>query len=157
MHLIRFISRHLGVLNLIPAQLCFAWVVDFILKGGENGRKEFRFPIMIQLTFTDEEIEKLHYERFHHPSSTSTERKMEALYLKSQKYRHKEITKLLRITEPTLLSYLQDYKAGGVEKLKELTFNRPQSEMKNIRESLEIFSRTSSKEFSPMRREPLRN
>jgi predicted transcriptional regulator len=75
---------------------------------------------------------------------------MEALYLKSQKYRHKEITKLLRITEPTLLSYLQDYKAGGVEKLKELTFNRPQSEMKKTSgKSREIFSRTSSKEFSP--------
>jgi hypothetical protein len=96
------------------------------------GGKNLGFPIMIQLTFTDEEIEKLHYERFHHPHPR-VQRKMEALYLKSQKYRHKEITKLLRITEPTLLSYLQDYKAGGVEKLKELTFNRPQSEMKKHR------------------------
>jgi hypothetical protein len=39
------------------------------------GGKNLGFPIMIQLTFTDEEIEKLHYERFHHPSSTSTEEK----------------------------------------------------------------------------------
>jgi predicted transcriptional regulator len=59
---------------------------------------------------------------------------MEPCNLKTKKYRHKEITKLLRITEPTLLSYLQDYKAGGVEKLKELTFNRPQKRNeKNIR------------------------
>jgi hypothetical protein len=28
------------------------------------GGKNLGFPIMIQLTFTDEEIEKLHYERF---------------------------------------------------------------------------------------------
>jgi len=95
---------------------------------------------MIQLTFTDEEIEKLHYERFHHPHPR-VQRKMEGLYLKSQKYRHKEITKLLRITEPTLLSYLQDYKAGGIAKLKELTFNRPQSEMKKHQESIESYLR----------------
>jgi predicted transcriptional regulator len=104
--------------------------------GGEN----LGFPIMIQLTFTDEEIEKLHYERFH-PPHPRVQRKMEALYLKSQKYRHKEITKLLRITEPTLLNYLQDYKAGGIAKLKELTFNRPQSEMKQHQESIESYFR----------------
>jgi predicted ArsR family transcriptional regulator len=83
---------------------------------------------MIQLTFTDEEIEKLHYnERFHHPSSTSTEEKMEALYLKSQKYRHKEITKLLRITEPTLLSYLQRLQSRRVENSKNLPLIDPKA------------------------------
>jgi hypothetical protein len=46
-------------------------VVDFILKGVKMGEKNFSHND--QLTFTDEEIEKLHYERFHHPSSTSTE------------------------------------------------------------------------------------
>ena len=68
---------------------------------------------MIRLTFTNEEIDELHYERFHHPHPR-VQRKMEALYLKSQKYAHKEIIKLLRITEPTLLSYLRDYKEGGI-------------------------------------------
>ena len=66
---------------------------------------------------------------------------MEALYLKSQKYPHKEIAKLLRITEPTLVSYLRYYKEGGISKLKELTFNRPQSELKHHQESLEIYFR----------------
>jgi hypothetical protein len=47
---------------------------------------------------------------------------MEALYLKKVRNTHiKEITKLLRITEPTLLSYLRGYKEGGIGKLKELT------------------------------------
>lgn len=78
---------------------------------------------MIQITLTTEEIDKLHYERFHHPHPR-VQRKMKALYLKSQKYAHKEITKLLRITEPTLLSYLRDYQTGGIGKLKELTSNR---------------------------------
>lgn len=95
---------------------------------------------MIRITFTKEEIDALHHERFHHPHPR-VQRKMEALYLKSQKYAHKEITKLLRITEPTLLSYLRDYKEGGITKLKELTFNRPQSELKQHQESLEIYFR----------------
>ena len=95
---------------------------------------------MLRLTFTEEEIDALHYERFHHPHPR-VQRKMEALYLKSQKYPHKEITQLLRINEPTLLSYLRDYKEGGISKLKKLTFNRPQSELKKHQESLEIYFR----------------
>ena len=50
---------------------------------------------MIQITFTKEEIDELHYERFYHPHPR-VQRKMEALHLKSQKYVHKEITKLHR-------------------------------------------------------------
>ena len=50
---------------------------------------------MIRITFSSEEIDELHYERFHHPHPR-VQRKMEALYLKSQKYPHNEITKLLR-------------------------------------------------------------
>lgn len=95
---------------------------------------------MIQIDFSTEEIDELHYERFHHPHPR-VQRKMEAPYLKSQKYPHKEITKLLRISEPTLLSYLRDYKEGGISKLKELTFNRPQSELKKHQERLETYFR----------------
>lgn len=66
---------------------------------------------------------------------------MEALYLKSQGYPHKEIAQLIRVTEPTLLSYLRDYQSGGITKLKALTFNRPQSELKQHQESLEAYFR----------------
>lgn len=95
---------------------------------------------MIQLTFTTEAISQLHYERFHHPHPR-VQRKMEALYLKSQRYAHKEIAKLIRVTEPTLLSYFRDYEAGGIAKLKELTFNRPQSQLKEHEESIEAYFR----------------
>ena len=57
-------------------------------------------PPLIKLTFTTEEIEQLHYERFHHPHPR-VQRKMEALYLKSQGYAHWEIAQLIRVTEPT--------------------------------------------------------
>jgi transposase len=66
---------------------------------------------------------------------------MEALYLKSQGYSHGEIGQLLRISKPTLVKYLRDYQSGGVAKLKELTFYRPQSELKQHQESLETYFR----------------
>jgi transposase len=93
---------------------------------------------MIKLTFTADDIESLHYERFHHPHPR-VQRKMEALYLKSQGYAHGEIARLLRITEPTLLSYFRDYQTGGVTKLKELSFYQPQSELKQHQETLEAY------------------
>lgn len=95
---------------------------------------------MIKLTFTTEAIEQLHYERFHHPHPR-VQRKMEALYLKSQGYPHWEIAQLIRVTEPTLLSYFRDYQRGGIAQLKELTFYRPQSELKQHQQSLETYFR----------------
>jgi transposase len=103
-------------------------------------KKSTLVPPLIQLTFTSESIEQLHYERFHHPHPR-VQRKMEALYLKSQGYPHWEIAQLIRVTEPTLLSYFRDYQTGGVAKLKELTFYRPQSELKQHQESLESYFR----------------
>jgi transposase len=95
---------------------------------------------MIKLTFTDNDIELLHYERFHHPHPR-VQRKMEALYLKSQGYLHCEIARLIRVTEPTLLKYFRDYERGGVVQLKEVTFYRPESELKQHQESLEAYFR----------------
>jgi transposase len=66
---------------------------------------------------------------------------MEALYLKSQRYPHWEIAQLIRVTEPTLLSYFRDYQTGGIAQLKELTFYRPQSELKQHQQSLEAYFR----------------
>jgi transposase len=68
-------------------------------------------------------------------------KKMEALYLKSQGYSHQEIARLIRVTKPTLLSYLRDYETGGIAKLKELTFYRPQSELKQHQQTLEAHFR----------------
>jgi transposase len=95
---------------------------------------------LIKLTFTAEDIDQLHYERFHHPHPR-VQQKMEALYLKSQGCPHGKIGQLLRISKPTLLQYLRDYQAGGIAKLKELTFYRPQSELKQHQESLEAHFR----------------
>ena len=83
---------------------------------------------MLQLQFTKEEIERLSYERYHHPHPR-VQKKMEVLYLKSQNLSHQTIKQLARISENTLLKYLRDYQTGGIEKLKEIHFRSPQSEL----------------------------
>ena len=93
---------------------------------------------MIRIAFTEEAIEKLRYERFHHPHPR-VQRKMEALLLKSDGLPHHQITRILGISENTLRQYLREYEEGGVERLKELRFHKPQSELTKHRESLEAY------------------
>ena len=93
---------------------------------------------MIELEFSKEEQQALYYERFHHPHPR-VQRKMEALWLKSQKLPHHQISKLAGISANTLRSYLQDYQEGGIEKLKEINFYRPQSELENYRSTLKAY------------------
>ncbi len=95
---------------------------------------------MLHLTFSETDIDQLHYERFHHPHPR-VQRKMEALYLKSQGFAHREIAQMIRVSEPTVLSYLRAYQAGGIEQLKALTFYRPESELKQHQDSLEAYFR----------------
>jgi transposase len=90
---------------------------------------------MIKLSFTPEEIEALHYQRFHHPHPRIRV-KMEALYLKSQNFAHQDIARLCRLSESTLRRYLHDYAAGGIDKLSEISFYRPQSELVHHREMI---------------------
>lgn len=99
---------------------------------------------MLRIEFTDSDIESLHYERFHHPHPR-VRLKMEVLWLKSQGLPHKEIVKLTRISSTTLRCYLKDYLTGGIEKLKQLTFARPQSALVAHQEKLDSYFR----EFPP--------
>ncbi len=72
---------------------------------------------MIRLEFTTEAIDALEYERYHHPDP-KVQKKMEAVYLKSQGLEHQEICRLVRISRPTLDTYLKQYQEGGIEQLK---------------------------------------
>lgn len=93
---------------------------------------------MIRIEFTKEAIDKLRYERFHHPHPR-VQRKMEALLLKSEGLPHHQITRILGVSENTLRQYFREYEEGGVERLKTLHFHRPQSELAEHRESLEAY------------------
>ena len=95
---------------------------------------------MIKIEFTEEEIKALNYERYHYPHPR-VQRKMEALWLKSQKESHKKIAKLTGVSINVVSQYIKEYKAGGIEKLKELNFYKPQSELANHTLKIEKYFR----------------
>lgn len=91
---------------------------------------------MINIEFTPEEIKALHYERYNHPHPR-VQRKMEVVYLKSQGLPHQEICRLAQISENTLRTYLRQYQEGGIERLKQLEWVGPVSDLADHRETLE--------------------
>ena len=93
-----------------------------------------------QLEFTSEIIEALNYERYHHPVPL-VQRRMEVLWLKSHGLAHELIAKLGGISENTMREYFELYEEGGLEKLKEVNFYRPESELNAHITSLEAYFR----------------
>ena len=93
---------------------------------------------MIQLTFSEEEIKQLEYERYHHPHPR-VQRKMEAVLLKAKGLPHHQIAHCVGICGNTLHSYLQDYQEGGIEALKRVDFYKPTSQLEKHHETLEAY------------------
>lgn len=77
---------------------------------------------MLKTEFTTQDIENLHYERYHHPHP-KVQKKMEVMYLKSQGITHKEICRLCQISKTTLTKYIKQYQLGGIEGLKTLNYS----------------------------------
>jgi transposase len=95
---------------------------------------------MIRIEFSDSDEAALSYERFNHPHPF-VQRKMEALWLKSQGLSHKDICRLTDICSTTLTEYLREYREGGIEALKILAFRRPRSDLEDHCTSLEAYFR----------------
>ena len=83
---------------------------------------------MIVIEFNKADIEALDYERFHHPHP-KVQKKMEALYLKAKGLKHAEICRLCGISKTTLVTYLQQYQAGGIERLKQVGYKGKVNEL----------------------------
>jgi|SRR5579862_135442 len=93
---------------------------------------------MIRMEFSEEEREALHQERFNHPHPR-IQLKMEVVYLKSCDLSTSEIARLTRVCENTVRSYLIEYQEGGIDRLREIRFRRPESELKNHAETLKAY------------------
>jgi transposase len=91
---------------------------------------------MIHIDFTDETIAQLRYERYHHPHPR-VQMKMETLFLKSQGLSHGEIGKLVGVCQDTVREYFTQYKNGGIEALKVISFYQPKSELAQHSETIE--------------------
>lgn len=92
----------------------------------------------MKLEFTPETVSILNDERYSHPVPL-VQRRMEALWLKSHDLPHAQIAKLVGICENTLRDYFELYSQGGIEKLRTVHFNQPQSELNAHIDSLEAY------------------
>ena len=79
---------------------------------------------------------QLHYERYHHPHPR-VQQKMEVLWLKSKNLSHELICDIANITPNTMRAYFKDFENGGIDKLKEVNFYRPASELKKHSKTIE--------------------
>ena len=95
---------------------------------------------MIKIEFTEEEMKVLNYERYHHPHPR-VQRRIEALWLKSQNMSHKQIRRITGISSNTLTDYLRKYQECGIEGLKEINFYQPQSELRKHTTTIEAYFR----------------
>lgn len=111
---------------------------------------------MIQMQFTEEEKEALHYERFHHPHPR-VQQKMEVVLLKSHGLPHEKIASISKIDESTLRSYLRDYQEGGIEKLKTLSWQGSESELSQHQNTLKDFFFKTHRPLSLMRQNRLKS
>jgi transposase len=93
---------------------------------------------MIRITFTESDIEQLRYERFHHPHPR-VQRKMEAVLLKSEGISHKNICNITGVCGNTIRTYFRDYADGGIERLKEVNFHKPESELNQYKGTIENY------------------
>ena len=94
----------------------------------------------LQLEYSPEVREELNSERYRHPLPL-VQRRMEALWLKSHGLPHGQIAQLGNITENTLRGYFQLYQEGGVERLKEVAIQGPESALQEHSPALEAYFR----------------
>lgn len=94
----------------------------------------------IQFEFSPEMLKELNYQRYNHLSPL-VQRRMDALRLKAHGMLHKEIAEVIGIAENTLRDYFELYQQGGIEKLKEINYYQPESELKQHIVSLEAHFR----------------
>ena len=97
---------------------------------------------MIAIDFTEEDVEAFDYERYHHPHPR-VQRKMEALWLKSQGLPHNQITRLTGISPNTLRAYLRQYQTGGIDALKHLNYSPQESELMAHQTTIEGYFRAN--------------
>jgi transposase len=90
---------------------------------------------MLHLSFDAEQIDILRKQHFVHPHPL-VQIKMEALYLHSQGLKPADVMRICQISKATYYRYLQEYEDGGTQRLSELHYHQPESELQAHREIL---------------------
>ena len=95
---------------------------------------------MIKIDIPEKDRKICKYERKYH-IHPRVRQKMDVLWLKIKKKPHEEIAEIAGVSINTVTTYLRQYKEGGLEKLREIKFNKPVSEMTRHFSTLEAYFR----------------
>lgn len=94
----------------------------------------------IQLDFTPELIAEIRYQRYNHLVPL-VQRRRETLLLKAHNLSHEQIEEIVGVTGNTIREYFELYQQGGIEKLKEINYYKPEGELVKHIVSLEAHFR----------------
>jgi transposase len=88
------------------------------------------------LSFSAEDLRLLAQERYEHPDPR-VQKRMEVLWLISQKLTHQKAAKLAGVSRATAERYVALYRSGGVEALRHFDWCKPVSALEQHRHTLE--------------------
>jgi transposase len=91
---------------------------------------------MTRLTFSQQDQQALHKERFEHPHPRVQQR-MEVLWLISQGLTYTQAARLAGVSDATVDRYVTLYRHGGLEALRQFKWHKPTSALLRYRQSLE--------------------
>ena len=93
---------------------------------------------MIQISPNSEDTKIFQYERINHPHP-KVQNRMDVLCLKTNGLAHKKIAKIASVSKNTVTRYLRMYNEGGIDKLREVNFYKPQSDQVQHTSSIEAY------------------
>jgi transposase len=93
---------------------------------------------MRPLAFGPEVLDAIRHDRYHHPHPR-VQQKMEVLWLKSKGFTHEQIAELADVSRRTVQRYLDEYLAGGLERLRRLPWRGPAGALDAHRAALEDY------------------
>jgi transposase len=93
---------------------------------------------MIRLNFTEEDAKIFQRDRFHHPHPRVM-LKMEVLHLKALGLSPGMICMISGVCHKTTCNYINEFNTGGIEKVREVNFNRPKSQLTSQASSIEAY------------------
>ncbi len=93
---------------------------------------------MIRINPSSKDVETFQYERINHPHPR-VQIRMDVLWLKTNKLPHKQIAEIAGVSKNTVPRYLRMYNEGGIDKLREVNFYKPQSDLEQHTSTIEAY------------------
>jgi transposase len=97
---------------------------------------------MLKINVTESDMKLLKHERYNHPHPRVM-LKMDVLYLKGLGLSNDLINTITGVCGNTMREYWKQYEEGGIERLKEVNFYKPSSELQEYSGTIEAYFKES--------------